>query len=522
MNEFETYLTFDSDYIIKTGVCELPMRKLIGILKIKAEICCRVDRKSALCYIGKEEKTIGFMLMNKDFMQEKNRTRDLRADADKIIAESIRAVMPDSAVKKALKEITYEKNVPEITEKIATCGENCRFVKGRYTLIAAGKAAWQMAKTAVEILGEPKTGIVVTKYGHVKGEIPGVRCYEAGHPVPDENGFKATEEAIRAVSGLSGRDNVLFLVSGGASALFEAPAISGEELQEITQKLLACGADINEINTIRKHLSNVKGGRFAELAAPARVYSVILSDVCNDRPDIIASGPTVADPGTCADALRVVEKYGIGLSDEALEILSARETPKTLNNSEILITGSVRELVKAAEKNCRELGYETVVLSDCLDCEAKNAGKMLAEKVREACVKTEKSKRTFEAAEKNKEACTRKIAFIAGGETVVKITGTGLGGRNQELALSAADGISGLNAAVFSVGSDGTDGPTDAAGGFVDGTTAGRLAQMGISIADVLENNDSYHALEKTGGLIFTGPTGTNVNDVAVALAEIE
>lgn len=324
--------------------------------------------------------------------------------------------------------------------------------------------------------------------------------FEAGHPVPDRNSFAATEAAVELVRKAGKEDTVLFLVSGGGSALFEQPLIPGEELQEITDQLLASGADIVEMNTIRKRLSGVKGGRFALACAPAQVYTIILSDILGDPADMIASGPAVPDSSTCTDALRIVEKYQLRLSEQAMECLR-QETPKTLDNVQTVITGSVRELCHAAETAAQALGYTPVLLTDRLCCQAKEAGSMLASILR------------------THADDSRSLAFIAGGETVVKLTGKGKGGRNQELALGAAVGIAGMdNAAVFSVGSDGTDGPTDAAGGYVDGNTCQKLADMGISIYQVLENNDAYHALEKTGGLIITGPTGTNVNDVAVAL----
>ncbi len=371
---------------------------------------------------------------------------------------------------------------------------------GRTLLVAAGKAAWQMAKAAVDALGDVDGGVVVTKYGHVKGEIPGVGCYEAGHPVPDENSFSATEKALELVRGLTESDTVLFLLSGGGSALFERPLVPGEELQEITRQLLACGADIVEMNTIRKRLSEVKGGRFAQACAPARVFSIVLSDIIGDPLDMIASGPAYPDSSTCEQAKAIVRKYGLKLSDTAKALLD-RENPKELDNVTTRITGSVRELCAAAAKACRELGYEPVLLTDRLACEAREAGSFLASLLQSHA----------------KDG--RSLAFIAGGETVVHLTGSGLGGRNQELALAAAPGLAGLTgAAVFSVGSDGTDGPTDAAGGYVDWETQPELAGKGLDIPAVLKENDAYHALEAVGGLIVTGPTGTNVNDVAVAM----
>ena len=402
----------------------------------------------------------------------------LRQDADAIIRAAIAAVLPDEAVRRALKG---------------------RHFPGRVLLVAAGKAAWQMARAAVEALGPVDAGVVVTKYGHVQGQLPGVICYEAGHPVPDENSFRATQAALDLVAGAKETDTVLFLLSGGGSALFEKPLIPGGELQDITQQLLACGADIVEMNTIRKRLSAVKGGRFALACAPARVYSIVLSDILGDPLDMIASGPAVPDRSTCAQAQAIAETYGLRLSGAARACLQ-QETPKVLDNVETYITGSVRELCAAAAAACGQLGYQPVLLTDHLDCEAREAGRFLADIARTHAGRGQAT------------------AYLAGGETVVRLTGHGLGGRNQELALAAAPGLAGLPAAVFSVGSDGTDGPTDAAGGYVDGDTAAALAARGLDAGAVLADNDAYHALQAVDGLIVTGPTGTNVNDVAVVL----
>lgn len=402
----------------------------------------------------------------------------LHSDAQTIIHRSIQAVLPDEAVRRALQGRTFT---------------------GKVVLVAAGKAAWQMAKAACEVV-QADRGVVVTKYDHVGGPIEGIACYEAGHPVPDENSFRATRAALAAVEGLTEADTVLFLLSGGGSALFEDPLVSGGELQDITAQLLACGADIVEMNTIRKRLSAVKGGRFAQRCVPAKVFSIVLSDILGDPLDMIASGPACADTSTCAEARRIVEKYNLRLSEQAQSLLQ-QETPKALYNVETMITGSVRELCTAAAACCKELGYEPIMLTDRLCCEAREAGSFLASIAR------------------THAGSGRSLAFLAGGETVVHLTGKGLGGRNQELALAAAEGIAGLeNVLVFSLGSDGTDGPTDAAGGITDGTTKAALQEKGLAIHEVLAENDAYHALKAVNGLIFTGATGTNVNDISAVL----
>ena len=404
----------------------------------------------------------------------------LRKDADQIIKCAIDAVLPDAAVKRALKNIDFP---------------------GRVLLVAAGKAAWQMAKTASECLMDRlEKGVVITKYDHVKGDIPRCTCVEAGHPVPDENSFRGTEMVLQLVSGLTEKDTVVFLLSGGGSALFEKPLVDGKQLQDITSQLLASGADIVEINTVRKRLSQVKGGKFARLCAPAKVYSIILSDIIGDPLDMIASGPAYPDSSTCDQAIGIIEKYAINLSGEARSLLM-NETPKTLDNVTTLVSGSVRELCLAAARACEEIGYTPMILTDCLSCQAKEAGSFLASIAKSHAEKSE------------------KLAFIAGGETVVRLTGKGKGGRNQEIALAAAEGLDGVkNAAVFSVGSDGTDGPTDAAGGYADSNTASLIRSHGLTIHQVLKDNDAYNALKITDGLIITGATGTNVNDVSVVL----
>lgn len=406
----------------------------------------------------------------------------LRSDAEKAVLSAIDAVLPERAVNRALKDAVFP---------------------GRVIPVAVGKAAYRMAAAALKVLPVPVSdGIVITKYGHAPGPLPPLSVREAGHPVPDQNSVAAAEAALRLTENLHETDTVLFLLSGGGSALFEKPLVPLTELQSITDALLASGADIVAVNTIRKRLSAVKGGRFAAHCAPARVKALILSDVLGDRIDSIASGPVSPDVSTCEEALDIAEKFSLPLSQKALCLLRT-ETPKRVDHVHAQIVGSVRDLVEAAAKACRDMGYESVVLTDSLSCEAKEAGSMLADTLHTYAGKG------------------RRMAFIAGGETVVRLTGNGLGGRNQELALAACHGIAELHhAAVISVGSDGTDGPTDAAGGYVDGNTFAALRSAGLDPSDVLRQNDSYHALKAVGGLVVTGPTGTNVNDVAIALLD--
>ena len=409
--------------------------------------------------------------------------KQLREDADKIIDGAIKAVCPDEAVRRALENVE---------------------LSGKVYIVSIGKAGWQMAKAAVDRLNDKQidyeAGVVVTKYEHVQSNIDRIECFEGGHPVPDENGFKATQVAIDMVKDLTEKDTVLFLISGGGSALFEKPLIDGDELAEITNQLLKSGADIVEMNTVRKRLSAVKGGKFALICAPAKVEAIILSDIVGDPLDMIASGPAYPDSSTSQDALYIIKKYNIEVSEKTLGLL-AEETPKVLENVHTQIIGSVRELCKAAAYECEKLGYEPVMLEDDLTCEADEAGPMLVSKVNENL------------------SSWKKLAFIAGGETVVHIKGHGLGGRNQQLAFSTMKAIAGQkDVAIFSVGSDGTDGPTDAAGGYVDGESYEALQNAGLDFDAVMDDNDCYNGLKAIDGLVITGPTGTNVNDFCVAL----
>jgi glycerate 2-kinase len=416
-------------------------------------------------------------------------TNSIREDAVTIMEESIRAVLPEAAVIKALK---------------------CKEFKGKVVLVAIGKAAWNMAKAARDILGSKvKRGIVITKYGHSRGPIEGCEIFEAGHPVPDEKSVQGTAKVLEMVSTLTPEDQVVFLISGGGSALFEKPleGVSLDDIMQITKKLLGCGASISEMNTIRKHLSAVKGGRFARQCGGAAIYTVVLSDVIGDKPDTIASGPAYPDSTTSADVFAILRKYAIPVASHLVKAIGT-ETPKLLENCETVITGNVTALCEAAAICAARLGYAPQILSTSIDSEAKVMGKFLASLARE-----------IKKNEESPVAPTPPCAVIAGGETIVHLIGTGKGGRNQEIALAAALEIEGLEEVViFSLGSDGTDGPTDAAGGMVDGRTAERMRLNSVNPELSLANNDSYHALKASGDLIMTGPTGTNVNDLMVIL----
>ena len=407
-------------------------------------------------------------------------------DAHKIISDSIAAVLPDEAVFRALTD---------------------RCFPGRVVLVAIGKAAWRMANTAYSVLGKQiDRGVVITKYDHSEGPIGQLEIIEAGHPVPDENSMRGAKRALELVSGLRETDTVLFLISGGGSALFELP-LEGAALDDIaalTRQLLACGADITEINAIRKHLSAVKGGRFAAACAPAHVLSVVLSDVLGDPIDAIASGPAAPDSSTCEDVQRMIDKYTLSVPEHIRSLLT-QETPKALERVETVITGNVTALCHAAAHSAAQLGYTPLVLTTTMNCEAREAGALLAAIAREI--------------RQSGQPVRPPCAVIMGGETVVHLRGDGKGGRNQELALAAAGGIDGLkDVCIFSLGSDGTDGPTDAAGGIVTGSFASECKARGLSIDAALQNNDAYPLLKAMNALLMTGPTGTNVNDAALLL----
>jgi len=406
----------------------------------------------------------------------------LKKDAEYIIKNSIAEMLPERAVKNALSGFIFN---------------------GPVHMVAIGKAAYRMAEAACDHLGERiVSGLVVTKYGHA-GASDRFKIIEAGHPVPDLNSVAAASAALEIVNPLGRGDAVLLLISGGGSALFEMPAdgLTLGDVGRVTDRLLSCGADITEINAIRKKLSVVKGGGFAAAAYPAKVYSVILSDVLTDDPATIASGPACPDTGG-VDASGVIKKYGLTFDKKITERLETKINVGPVDVVNV-ICGSVREFCASAAKHAERLGYETQILTTSLGCEAREAGRFLGA-----------IGRYIRRANNNNPR-----AVIAGGETTVTLKGAGLGGRNQELALAAADEIAGLSGIIiFSFGSDGTDGPTDAAGGIVDGGTKKNLAERGLILSDILADNDSYNGLKACGGLIVTGPTGTNVNDVSVIL----
>ncbi len=386
-------------------------------------------------------------------------------------------------------------------------------------VVGAGKASAPMARALEEILGDRITrGLVCVKYGHTD-ELKRVQLREAAHPVPDEAGVAAAREMLDLMQGVDERTLVICLLSGGGSALFVSPAegITLADKMETTKLLLASGADISAVNTVRKHLSAVKGGRFAAAAAPAALLTLVLSDVIGDPLDVIASGPTAPDPGTYADALAVLKDHGLleRVPASVRRLLeqgaagSRPETPKQgdplFRSVQNLIVGSNRQALAAGRAKAAELGFNTLVLSSRLRGEAREIAKVFAAAA-------------FEIREMNGPVAA-PACLLAGGETTVTLRGSGKGGRNQEMALAAALELSGMENVLFlSGGTDGNDGPTDAAGAFADGTTVAAGAGKGVSAVDHLARNDSYRFFEAQGGLLMTGPTRTNVMDIQVLL----
>jgi glycerate 2-kinase len=391
----------------------------------------------------------------------------------------------------------------------------------RVFLIGAGKAAALMAKTLEELLEDFLTqGLILVKHGHAV-TLKRTRVMEAGHPLPDQAGLEGTAEILHLLAACSEKDLVVCVFSGGASALLPAPAppLDPSQKQLTTQLLLGCGADIGEINSIRKHLSRSKGGGLARAAYPATLISLILSDVVGDRLDVIASGPTAPDDSRFSECLAIVARYGLAsrLPAPVLQFLkdgAAGLHPETLKAGDPIfdkvqnvVVGNNQLALLAAKDQAEALGLRTLLLTSRIEGEAQQVGRMLAAVAKEACL--------------SGYPVATPACMLAGGETTVTLRGNGKGGRNQELALAAAIALDGLSRISFlSAGTDGTDGPTDAAGAFVDGTTCLRARARGLNPADFLARNDSYNFFESLGDLLITGPTRTNVMDVICLLIE--
>ncbi|MCD5417273.1 glycerate kinase [Candidatus Bipolaricaulota bacterium] len=385
----------------------------------------------------------------------------------------------------------------------------------RILVVGGGKASAAMAATIEEILGDYLTaGIVNTKYGHTLPTTR-VKVNEAGHPLPDENGIAGLQEMTALCKSATEDDLIIFLLSGGGSALlpFPAPGITLAEQQRVTELCLRCGATINEINTIRKHISAIKGGGLARLAYPATVVSLILSDVIGDPLDVIASGPTIPDQTTFTDAYQVLNRYQLWQEippavRRHIEQGCRGEVPETPKPDDPIfertytqVVGNNEVAIRAAVEKAEEKGYNVLFLSSRIEGEAREVGKFFVAIAHEVV--------------NSSNPIARKAMIISGGETTVTMRGNGKGGRNQELALSAAISLTGLeDVIVVSLATDGTDGPTDAAGGMIDSETVQRAHALGLNPRNFLACNDSYPLLQQTGDLLISGPTATNVNDL--------
>ena len=450
---------------------------------------------------------------------ESDHITKMRRDAADIFYEGLHAVEAGAAVKKYCKA---EGNRLVVG---STIYDLSRFEN--LFVIGAGKASAAMAVAIEDLLGKKITrGIINVKYGHTGAynrDVPSrIRLTEAGHPVPDQNGQDGAD-AIFTLAKEAGKDDlVLCLFSGGGSALLPLPAegLTLRDKQDTIQVLLSCGATIHEINAIRKHTSMIKGGKLAKAAHPATLVSLILSDVVGDDLDVIASGPGVPDSGTFQDCMALFNKYNIlrQLPRSVVNFIEAGlsgkvpETPKTgdpvFEKTHNLIIGSNIEAIVAAKQKAESLGYNTLVLSSMFEGETRDLAQFHGAIAREIA--------------KTGHPLPSPACILSGGETTVTIKGKGLGGRNQEFTLAIAEHIAGRNIVVLSAGTDGTDGPTDAAGAVADACTLSRAAAMGLNFQHFLSNNDSYHFFEKLGDLFMTGPTNTNVMDLRIMLVNGE
>jgi hydroxypyruvate reductase len=435
----------------------------------------------------------------------------MRADAREIFNAGVEAVEAAAAVYRHCRMDGSSLVVDTVTYNLSDYE--------RIWVIGAGKAGASMAGAIEQLLGEAVTdGVVSVKYGHVK-PLTRIRCMEGGHPVPDEAGEAAARAILETAVGANERDLVICLISGGGSALLPLPVegVSLSDKQETTKVLLACGAAIHEINTIRKHISVVKGGGLARAVHPARLLTLILSDVVGDDLDVIASGPTVPDTSGFDDCMRVFDKYGI--VDKVptsvrrhIERGADGEIPDTPKPGDAVfdgvhnvIVGSNGECVSVAAEKARALGYNTMVLSTMLEGETADVAKVHGGIVKEIL--------------RSGQPVVPPACLLSGGETTVTLRGDGLGGRNQEFVLAAAVELAGINGVVvLSGGTDGTDGPTDAAGAIADGRTCDRAQGLGLVPHRHLAGNNAYPFFEELGDLIKTGPTNTNVMDLRVVL----
>ncbi|HDQ70766.1 MAG TPA: glycerate kinase [Chloroflexi bacterium] len=432
--------------------------------------------------------------------------RSLRDVAGELQRAALAAVDPEAAVRRHLRRAGDALLIGERRYNLSDYE--------RVFVVGGGKASVPMAKAAVEVLGKRLTeGVIVAKYGHA-GSLPStprLQFIEANHPTPDEQAVRGARAVAALARRATERDLLICLISGGASALltWPAPGLSLAALQALTDDLLRSGATIDEINTVRKHCSRIKGGNLARLAAPATTVTLILSDVVGDPLDVIASGPTVPDPTTVADAQAVLDRYGLAADHE----IPFQETPKpgdlAFERMQHVLLGSNRLAAKAAVERARALGYHTLLLSTYVEGEAREVARVAA-----ALAKGVRA---------HGDPVAPPACLVWGGETTVTVRGDGKGGRNQELALAAALALDGWpGVLVMALATDGTDGPTDAAGAVVTGDTIARARAQGLDPRAALAANDSYPFFEALGDLIRTCPTGTNVNDLLFVLVGSE
>lgn len=439
--------------------------------------------------------------------------KSLFGEAKEIFEAGLSAVAPADCVNRVV-------SLKNSTLSISNSSYNLDEIEN-LIVIGAGKATPAMAVAIEKILGKHiNGGLITTKYGH-KLPLDYIETVECGHPIPDDEGVKATLRLLSTVSNLTSKTLVICLFSGGGSALLPAPVhgISLKEKQQATKLLLEAGCTIDEINTVRKHISRIKGGLLAKAAHPAKVISLILSDVIGDRLDTISSGPTCPDNTTYKDCLKLIRKYGLegqlpkSVADLIMERANNRrnETPNHqshwFSKVQNIIIGNNKMALESAESKARDLGYKTLLLTSCLQGEAKEVGIVLSSIAKEVKL--------------NGRPISRPACLLSGGETTVKIKGKGVGGRNQELALSAAIQIENLpDVVLLSCGTDGNDGPTDATGAIIDGKTVAEGVALGNSATEFLANNNSYSFFSDINRLIKTGPTGTNVMDVQIILVK--
>ncbi|MBC8200084.1 MAG: glycerate kinase [Desulfobacterales bacterium] len=435
----------------------------------------------------------------------------MRKDAETIFYAGLKAVEPGAAVKRYCR---IEDDHLFIGDKPYDLSR----IKNIF-VVGAGKATAPMAAEIENILGDRVTkGIINVKYGHTS-KLGRIKLIEAGHPVPDKNGRQGAEAIIDLVNNAGKNDLVLCLISGGGSALLPLPfpGLTLKDKQDTIKILLSCGAAIHEINALRKHISMIKGGRLAQAAHPASLVSLILSDVVGDNPDVIASGPTVPDSSGFDDCMKIIDKYNLRkklpkpVVRHIKDGISGRvpETPKTgdpaFEKAQNIIIGSNIEAIMAAKQKSESFAYNTIVLSSMIEGDTTQMAHVHSAIAREII--------------QTGNPIPSPACILSGGETTVTIKGKGLGGRNQEFALAAAIDIAGAkNIVILSGGTDGTDGPTDAAGAVADTNTLSRAMAMGLNPGYFLENNDSYHFFQKLGDLLITGPTNTNVMDIRIML----